>query len=86
MSLLSSNDFKVLGDALRKRHYITLERTLGNVRVEARTIMLPEVWEREFGIQMRVEYLGFIWLQTFDNADAARRMVKEVLSEQINCF
>lgn len=78
VSILSSNDFKVLGDALRKRHYITLERTLGNVRVEARTLALPEPWEKEFGIQMRVEYLGFIWLQTFDNVDEARRMVKDV--------
>lgn len=78
MSLLSANDFKVLGDALRKHHYITLERTLGNVRVEAKTLALPLSWEKEFGIQMRVEYLGFIWLQTFDNVDEARRMVKEV--------
>lgn len=81
MSLLSSNDFKALGDALRKHRYITLERTLGRVRVEARTVALPLSWEKEFGIQMRVEYLGFIWLQTFDNVDEARRMEKEVLNE-----
>lgn len=86
MSLLSANDFKVLGDALRKHHYITLERTLGNVRVEARTIALLPPWQKEFGIQMRVWCYGTLWLQTFDNVDAARRMVKEVLSEQINYF
>jgi hypothetical protein len=68
----------VLGDALRKHRSITLERTLGNVRVEAKTLELPPSWEKEFGIQMRVEYLGFIWLQTFDNVDEARRMEKEV--------
>jgi len=79
VALLSSNDFKVLGDALRKHHSITLERTLGNVHIEARTVMLPEAWEREFGIQMRVQVGGMLWLQTFDNVDAARQMVKEIL-------
>lgn len=80
MSLLSSNDFKVLGDALRKHHSITLERTLGNVHIEARTMMLPEAWEKGFGIQMRVQVGGMLWIQTFDNVDAARRMMKEVLT------
>lgn len=80
MSLLSSNDFKVLGDALKKHHSITLERTLGNVHVEARTLMLPEAWESTFGIQMRVMVGGMLWLQTFDNVDEARRMVKEILA------
>lgn len=79
MSLLSANDFKVLGDALRKHHYITLERELGRVRVEARTVALPLSWEKEFGIQVRVWRCGTLWLQTFDNVDEARRMVKEVL-------
>lgn len=77
--LLSANDFKVLGDALRKHRYITLERTLGNLRVEAKTVALPLSWEKEFGIQMRVWRCGTLWLQTFDNVDEARRMVKEVL-------
>lgn len=78
MALLSANDFKVLGDALRKHHSITLERTLGNVRIEARTLMLSEAWERGFGIQMHVWRCGTLWLQTFDNVDDARRMMKEV--------
>lgn len=79
MSLLSANDFKVLGDALRKHRYITLERTLGNLRVEAKTVALPPSWEKEFGIQMRVWRCGTLWLQTVDNVDEARRMVKDVL-------
>ncbi len=79
MSLLSSNDFKALGDALRKHRSITLERTLGNVHIEASTIMLPEAWEREFGIQMRVLVGGMLWLQTFDNVGEAQQMVKEIL-------
>lgn len=81
MSLLSSNDFKVLGDALRKHHSITLERTLGNVHVEARTIALLPPWEKEFGIQMHVRCCGTLWFQTFDNVDDARRMVREVLNQ-----
>lgn len=80
MALLSANDFKVLGDALKKHHYITLERTLGNVRIEARTLMLSEAWERGFGIQMRVQVGGMLWIQTFDNVDDARRMMKAVLA------
>ena len=80
MALLSANDFKALGDALRKHHPITLERTLGNLRVEARTIMLPQPWEKEFGIQIRIEHNGVIWLQTFENIEAARLMQKEVLN------
>lgn len=79
--LLSSNDFKALGDALRKKRSITLERTLGGVRVIAHTRELPLSWKKEFGIQMRIEYLDFIWLQTFDNVDAARQMVKEVFEK-----
>lgn len=79
MSLLSTNDFKVLGDALRKHHHITLERELGNLRVEAKTVVLPPSWEKEFGIQMRVWRCGTLWLQTVDNVDDARRMVKEVI-------
>ena len=79
-ALLSSNDFKVLGDALRKHHSITLERTLGNIRIEARTMMLPEAWEKGFGIQMRVQVCGMLWIQTFDNVDDARRMMKAVLA------
>ena len=81
MSLLSSNDFKVLGDALRKHKQITLERTLGGVRVIARTRELPPSWEKECGIQVRIEYLDYIWLQNFDNVDAARLMVKEVFEK-----
>ena len=80
VALLSANDFKVLGDALKKHHYITLERTLGNVRIEARTLMLSEAWERGFGIQMRVQVGGMLWIQTFDNVDDARRMMKAVLA------
>ena len=80
MALLSANDFKVLGDALKKHHYITLERTLGNVRIEAKTLMLSEAWERGFGIQMRVQVGGMLWIQTFDNVDDARRMMKAVLA------
>ena len=80
MALLSANDFKMLGDALKKHHYITLERTLGDVRIEARTLMLSEAWERGFGIQMRVQVGGMLWIQTFDNVDDARRMMKAVLA------
>ena len=80
MALLSANDFKMLGDALKKHHYITLERTLGNVRIEARTLMLSEAWERGFGIQMRVQVGGMLWIQTCDNVDDARRMMKAVLA------
>ena len=81
MALLSANDFKVLGDALKKHHYITLELTLGNLRVEAKTVALPPSWEKEFEIQMHVWCCGTLWLQTFDNVDDARRMVKEVLNQ-----
>ncbi len=79
MALLSANDFKVLDDALRKHHHITMERTLGNVSVAARTIELPPSWEKTFGIQIHVWRCGTLWLQTFDNVDGARRMMKEVL-------
>lgn len=79
MALLSANDCKVLDDALRKHHYVTLERTLGNVTVTARTMELPSSWEKEFGIQIHAWRCGTLWLQTFDNVDDARRMVKEVL-------
>lgn len=80
MALLSANDFKALGDALKKHRSITLERTMGNIHIEARTMMLPEAWEKGFGIQMRVLVGGMLWLQTFDNVDDARRMMKEVLT------
>lgn len=76
--LFSTNDFKALSDAIKKRRQIALARTMGNTTVEARTIPLPEAWENEVGVQVRIERGWLTWLQTFDNVDAARRMIKDI--------
>lgn len=76
--LFNANDFKTLNDAMKKRRQITLARSMGNTSIEARTIPLPEAWEHEMGLQVRIVTGGIIWLQTFDNVDAARRMIKDI--------
>lgn len=76
--LFNANDFKTLNDALKKRRQITLARSMGSTQVEAKTVHLPEAWEDEMGLQVRVVTGGIIWLQTFDNVDAARRMIKDI--------
>lgn len=76
--LFNANDFKALSDAMKKRRQIALARTMGNVTVEARIIPLPEAWENEMGVQVRIEWGWLTWLQTFDNVDAARRMIKDI--------
>ena len=76
--LFNTNDFKTLNAALKKRHQITLSRSMGSTQVEAKTVPLPEAWEHEMGLQVRIVTGGIIWLQTFDNVDAARRMIKDI--------
>lgn len=76
--LFNANDFKTLNDALKKRRQITLARSMGNTSIEARTIPLPEAWEHEMGVQIRVVASGIVWLQTVDNVDAARQMIKTI--------
>ena len=76
--LLNTNDFKTLNDAMKKRRQITLARSMGSTSVEATTVPLPEAWEHEMGIQVRVVTGGIVWLQTFDNVDAARPMIKSI--------
>lgn len=73
---LSSNDFKMLGEAMRRNKEITLERTLYELVVTARTIPLGLVWDRETGVQIRIQIGDMIWLQTFDNIEEARKMCK----------
>lgn len=80
MTLLSANDFKALKDAMTKRREIALTRTMAGVTVEARTVPLPEAWEKDMGVQMRVEWGWLTWLQTFDNVGSAQEMLKEVLA------
>ena len=76
--LLNANDFKTLNAALKKRHPITLVRSMGSTSVEVKTVFLSEAWEYEMGLQVRVVTGGIVWLQTFDNVDAARQMVKSI--------
>ena len=76
--LFSTNDFKVLGDALKKRRQITLARTMGPITAEVETVHLPEAWETDMGVRVRIEWGWLTWLQTFDNVDAARQMIKDI--------
>lgn len=78
MTLLSANDFKALGDAMRKGREITLTRTMGNTHIEARTLPLHEPWGKGMGLQIRVMEGGLLLLQTFDNVGEAQQMVKEI--------
>lgn len=63
-----------------KGRQITLVRHMGGIRVEARTVVLPDAWEKYMGVQMRVEWGWLTWLQTFDNLGCAQQMLREVLA------
>ena len=77
--LFNANDFATLNDALKKRRQITLTRAMGPITAEVETIHLPEAWETDMGVRVRIEWGWLTWLQTFDNVDAARQMIQNII-------
>ena len=69
--LLSENDQKTLAQALRKHREITLERTLGNRTVIAKTMPVSFPWDVPMIVQVKIQKYGSVRLQNFERAEDA---------------
>ena len=69
--LLSENDQKALAQALRKHQEITLERTLGDRTVIAKTIPVSFPWDVPMIVQVKIQKYGSVQLKNFERAEDA---------------
>lgn len=69
--LFSENDQKALAHALRKRQEITLERTLGNKTVIAKTMPVSDPWDVLMIVQVKIIKPGSVRMQNFERAEEA---------------
>ena len=69
--LLSENDQKALAQAVRKRQEITLERTLGNRTVIAKTMPVSYPWDVPMIVQVKIQKYGSVQLQNFERVEDA---------------
>lgn len=77
MSLLSENDYKALENAMKRSKEITLEHTLGNLSLTAKTFRVGPPWEVPMILQVRVVKGDYFWVQNFSSIEEAKRYVKE---------
>ena len=71
IQLLSENDKKALAHAVRMRNEVTLERTLGNRTVIAKTIPVNHPWSVNMIIQVKIIKPGYIQMKNFERAEEA---------------
>jgi hypothetical protein len=73
VNLLSDNDFHVLRKAMVRGEEISLERTLEDVSVSAKTCCVAAPWTVSMVLQIRMAKGKFSWIQNFENVEEARR-------------
>lgn len=72
-ALISESDWLRLRAALRHMDEISLERSLGAVRVRASTARVKKAWPVAMVVGLRVEYPGGSQRQYFESIKAARQ-------------
>lgn len=70
-ALISESDWLRLGAALRHMDEISLERSLGAVRVRASTTRVKKAWPVAMVVGLAVEYPGGSQRQYFESVNAA---------------
>lgn len=75
MGLLSTKDYNILANAMRRGEEIVVERTLGSTSVVAKTCRVAYPWQVPMIVQVRVVKGGFSWVQNFESVEEARRNV-----------
>ena len=76
-ALISESDWLRLRAALRHMDEISLERSLGAVRVQARTSRVKKAWPVAMVVGLAVEYPGGSQRQYFQTIKAARAAAEE---------
>ena len=76
-ALISESDWLRLRAALRHMDEISLERSLGAVRVLASTARVKKAWPVAMVVGLTVEYPGGIQRQYFQTIKAARAAAEE---------
>lgn len=69
--LLSEKDQKALAQAVRKHQEITIERTLGNRTVIAKTIPVSEPWDVSMIVQVKIMKSSSVHIKNFERAEDA---------------
>lgn len=76
-ALISNSDWLRLRAALRHMDEISLERSLGAVRVQASTARVKKAWPVAMVVGLAVEYPGGSQRQYFQTIKAARAAAEE---------
>lgn len=75
MNLLSVNDWKHLGDALRRMEEIVLERELGERKVRASTVPANNAWRVAMLVRIERWEKNRYDTQYFESVEEAMRIV-----------
>ena len=76
-ALISESDWIRLRSALRRMDEISLERSLGAIRVQASTARVKKAWPVAMVVGLTVEYPGGSQSQYFQTIKAARSAAEE---------
>jgi hypothetical protein len=75
VNLLSDNDFQVLKTAMSRNEEVSMERTLEDVSVSAKTCRVAAPWTVSMVLQIRMAKGKFSWIQNCESvAEAKRRL------------
>ena len=77
-SLLSENDLRHLGDALRRMEELELSRSLGPVSLVARTTPAGKAWNVAMLIQLRIDTPGMTVLKNCASVEELREWLKTI--------
>ena len=69
--LLSKNDQQTLAQAMRRNQEITLERTLGNRTVIAKTMPARPPWDVPMIVQVKIIKRGYDQIKNFERVEDA---------------
>ena len=72
MNLLSDNDFQVLKTAMSRNEEVSMERTLEDVSVSAKTCRVAAPWTVSMVLQIRMAKGQYSWTQNFENVEEAK--------------
>lgn len=74
--LLTEGDYRALSAAMLRRQKITLTRSMGGVRLTARTLPGGGPWIEPMLVQIHVVGPRYTWRQTFGTTLALREAMK----------
>ena len=75
MSLLSTNDYKTLREALLHHEEKSLLRASRDISVKATTIPVGEPWDVDMVLRIQMERNHIIQIQNFRTVEAAKQQI-----------